>query len=195
MKLYVKFLLVSVGIKCLSMFILQNFLNYVNFFFLVGVVCWTIYRLFKRNLHLTLKKCLLIFCMFVVIAIPSQTMSFSKFYLLEPLYQHSAEQIAEEIADADNTYFEEIQLSIPQRILLNNCEKSALYQKHGDYYAISFIKQQNFFQCYAYVYFSEPEAITLVTNPANYWSGYDDGSAYDTIIWLAQNKWALVKYY
>lgn len=195
MKLYVIFLLISVGIKCLSTFILQNFLGYINLFFVSGVIIWTLYQQFLTKNCLTLKKGLLILCMFAIITVPNQAMAIGKFYLLEPLYQHAAEQIAEEIIDGSDTILQKIQLSVPERILLNNCEKNAECQKYNNYYTISFTKHRNFFQYYAYVYFSEPEAITLITNPSRYWVGYDDASAYDTIIWIEQDKWALVKYY
>ena len=195
MKQYVILFLIALGLKCLSAFMLQNFLCYVNLFFVAGVVIWTGYRMVSKKDSFTWKKCLLILCMLAIAAIPSQTVTAGKFYLLEPVYQHAAEQIAEEISDCGNTIIKEKKLSVPARFLLNNGERAAVYSKYDTQYTISFTKHRNFFQWYAYVYFSEPEAVTQVTNPSRYWGGYDDASAYDSIEWLVKDKWALVKYY
>lgn len=138
---------------------------------------------------------MLIICILAVIAVPNQAMTVGKFYLFKPLYQQSIEVLENDFEGGSNRYNYESQLSIPKRILLNNCEKNVECRVYDNAYTISFTKHRNFFQQYAYVYFSEPGAIDLVTTPGRYWVGLDNASAYDSITWLELDKWALVKYY
>ena len=138
---------------------------------------------------------MLIICILAVIGVPNQAMTIGKFYLFKPLYQQSVEVIANDFDERSNTDHYKSQRSIPKRILLNNCEKKVACRIHDEAYTISFSKYRNFFQYYAYVYFSESDAIDFVTTPGRYWVGHDNANAYDSIIWLEQDKWALVKYY
>lgn len=194
MNLYMKFLLIAIVIKCMSIFVLQNSLSFVNGLFGISVLIWTVYHQFSEKNGFTIKKCFLILCLFAVIVFPNQLLSMGKFYLLEPVYQYTAERTGEEIADVNNTYIGKYDIPIWERILLNDCRSCVDYVKQGEYYTISFTKRLTFFQWYAYVYFSEPAAVTLVTHPSLY-EELDDASAYDTITWLQKDKWALVKYY
>ena len=186
---------IALCLKLLSAFMLQNFLTYLSQILAIAAIIFVVYQLLHKKIRLTLKKCVLIICLLSVVTIPTQTMTIGKFYLFKPLYQQSAELIVENIDGQSSAYNYKSQVSIPKRFLLNNCEKNVECRISDEYYAISFTKHRNFFQLFSYVYFSEPEAIELVTTPGRYWVGHDNANAYDTIIWLEQDKWALVKYY
>lgn len=191
MKGYMIFWCAALCAKFLSVFLLQNFLTYVSYFLAIAAILFTVYQLLHKKICFTFKNCVLIVCILAVVAVPAQTMTIGKFHLLKPLYQHSAEVIANDLAERSSTYYNscQAQIRIPERILLNNCEKNVECRSQGDAYTISFTKHRDFFQWYAYVYFSD--TIDFVTTPVGYWIGAD----YDSIIWIEQDQWALVKYY
>lgn len=143
------------------------------------------------NFGILIKACIII----ILLLIPNAALQERKFEILQEKYEMKAMEIIENIRDTEDGFYQTYQLDMLDRLVFNDLEKNVTVYRHEDEYVVSFVKSITFFNQYAYVYFSEPEAISLATTPSKYDSQLSDSNAYDNIEWIEPGKWALIKWY
>ena len=131
----------------------------------------------------------------ILLLIPNAALQEQKFEILQEKYEMKAMEIIENIRDTEGGFYQTYQLDMLDRLVFNDLEKSVTVYRYEDEYVVSFVKSITFFNQYAYVYLSEPEAISLATTPSKYDSQLSDSNAYDNIEWIEPGKWALIKWY
>lgn len=184
---------------CLFYRILTLFVSYnitALLFLLLGTsycVYATFYKILKKALDV--KTLLQLIPLLIIVIFPQQWLDFGKFYVFESIYQNSAERIVTEVAEKQDTFTGQEGLRLYERILLNDLIADAHYIKQEDLTIVSFCKTTNFFQQYAFVYFSDSKAINLIMHPSLYQNNLSDADMFDYIIWLKKDEWAFIKWY
>lgn len=186
-------LLVCILLRGFSTFVSWIFIDYFTYFLGFVGSGLILYRVVRKQLapnHIWIVVGLL-----CTVLLPQGYLDQGKFALLEQRYQTVAEQIVLATDDAADSYVGKYPLSFQDRLLLNNLEADVNYIKQGEQYVISFTKSRSFFNWYALVYFSSPDAVDFILHPSAYQEDLSDADCFDEVVWIESNKWARIKWY
>ena len=183
--------------KILIFFLCWRTIGYLGYLLAIIYLLYAVVKTIRLGIYshinfgILTKACIIM----ILLLIPNAALQEQKFEILQEKYEMKAMEIIENIRDTEGGFYQTYQLDMLDRLVFNDLEKSVTVYRYEDEYVVSFVKSITFFNQYAYVYLSEPEAISLATTPSKYDSQLSDSNAYDNIEWIEPGKWALIKWY
>ncbi len=183
--------------KILIFFLCWRTIGYLGYLLAIIYLLYAVVKTIRLGIYshinfgILIKACIIM----ILLLIPNAALQEQKFEILQEKYEMKAMEIIENIRDTEGGFYQTYQLDMLDRLVFNDLEKSVTVYRYEDEYVVSFVKSITFFNQYAYVYLSEPEAISLATTPSKYDSQLSDSNAYDNIEWIEPGKWALIKWY
>ncbi len=183
--------------KILIFFLCWRTIGYLGYLLAIIYLLYAVVKTIRLGIYshinfgILTKACIIM----ILLLIPNAALQEQKFEILQEKYEMKAMEIIENIRDTEGGFYQTYQLDMLDRLVFNDLEKNVTVYRYEDEYVVSFVKSITFFNQYAYVYLSEPEAISLATTPSKYDSQLSDSNAYDNIEWIEPGKWALIKWY
>lgn len=191
--MYSIILLVCILLRAFTTFVSWNVISFCNYILAFVVSGLIVYRVARKRL--TLKYVWVVAGLLCTVLFPQAYLDQGKYTMLEQQYVATAERIVQDTSAEEDSFVGEYPFNLKERFLLNNLESNACYVKQGNQYVISFTQSRSFFNWYAFVYVSSPDAVDLILYPAHYQDNLSDSDSFDTFTWIEKNKWALIKWY
>ncbi len=183
--------------KILIFFLCWRTIGYLGYLLAIIYLLYAVVKTIRLGIYshinfgILTKACIIM----ILLLIPNAALQEQKFEILQEKYEMKAMEIIENIRDTEGGFYQTYQLDMLDRLVFNDLEKNVTVYRYEDEYVVSFVKSITFFNQYAYVYLSSPDAISLATTPSKYDSQLGDSGAYDYIEWIEPGKWALIKWY
>ena len=183
--------------KILIFFLCWRTIGYLGYLLAIIYLLYAVVKTIRLGIYshinfgILTKACIIM----ILLLIPNAALQEQKFEILQEKYEMKAMEIIENIRDTEGGFYQTYQLDMLDRLVFNDLEKNVTVYRYEDEYVVSFVKSITFFNQYAYVYLSSPDAIPLITTPSKYDSQLGDSDAYDYIEWIEPGKWALIKWY
>ena len=188
--------------KILIFFLCWRTIGYLGYLLAIIYLLYAVVKTIRLGIYshinfgILTKACIIM----ILLLIPNAALQEQKFEILQEKYEMKAMEIIDNIRDTEGGFYQTYQLDMLDRLVFNDLEKNVTVYRHEDEYVVSFVKSITFFNQYAYVYLSSPDAIPLITTPSKYdsqlySSQLSDAEHYDYIEWIEPGKWALIKWY